>query len=121
MDALFKAHPDPTLRPRAVALISFYLLAWSPLFWNYGYGLLVPDRRSAEQTLLLSKKDVRGHGATASAAGGRGKGASGGGPRPFVQRLGRLATSPAVRQVLNPPTLGCTLGAVAGLVPPVRR
>ena len=37
VDALFKSHPDPTLRPRAVALISFYLLAWSPLFWNYGY------------------------------------------------------------------------------------
>jgi predicted permease len=120
VDALFKAHPDPTLRPRAVALISFYLLAWSPLFWNYGYSLLVPERRSAQQTLLLSKKDGGGsHGTTASAAGGRDKsGGGGGGP---MRRLRRLVSSRAIRQVLNPPTLGCTMGAIAGLVPPVRR
>lgn len=36
-------------------------------------------------------------------------------------RLRRLVASPAVKQLLNPPTLGCTLGAVVGLVPPVRR
>lgn len=36
-DAFFRTHPtDPTLYPRAVAYISFYLVAWSPLFWTFG-------------------------------------------------------------------------------------
>lgn len=119
VDTLFKTHPNPTLRPRAVALISFYLLAWSPLFWNYGYSLLVPDRRSrrAEQTLVLSKKDVQQQGASAA---GMTAAYTKNGAASWV-RLHRAMTSHAVRQLLNPPTLGCTLGAVAGLVPPVRR
>lgn len=33
VDALFRAHPDPTILPKAVAYISLYLLGWSPLFW----------------------------------------------------------------------------------------
>jgi hypothetical protein len=39
-DALFRSHPDPTVLPRAVAYISFYLLSWSPMFWIYGVSLL---------------------------------------------------------------------------------
>lgn len=54
VDALFKSHPDPTLRPRAVALISFYLLAWSPLFWNYGYR----SDPSSLSSLGLTKKGL---------------------------------------------------------------
>lgn len=41
VDALFRSHPDPSLRGRAVAYISFWLLAWSPLFWTYGYGCVL--------------------------------------------------------------------------------
>lgn len=40
VDALFRAHPDQTLLPKAVAYISLYLLGWSPLFWIVAPAIL---------------------------------------------------------------------------------
>ena len=40
VDALFRAHPDQTLLPKAVAYISLYLLGWSPLFWIFAPAIL---------------------------------------------------------------------------------
>ena len=42
-DALLRAHPDPTLAPKAVAYISLYLLGWSPLFWVVATTILSKD------------------------------------------------------------------------------
>jgi hypothetical protein len=63
VDALFRSHPDPTLRPRAVAYISFYLLAWSPLFWTYGYRYARGRCRSRvdnRETLLHREREQAG-------------------------------------------------------------
>lgn len=149
VDALFKTHPDPTLRPRAVAFISFYLLAWSPLFWNYGYGILVGEERDAAANALLLKKDDPG--AAVEAVSGSGKEEEGGMPSmhgnhtttasslllppalPMVKQFAHdpagfvmgkvqhVVASGALRKLLNPPTLGCTLGALVGIIPPFRR
>lgn len=40
VDALFRAHPDQTILPKAVAYISLYLLGWSPLFWIIAPAIL---------------------------------------------------------------------------------
>ena len=40
VDALFRAHPDQTILPKAVAYISLYLLGWSPLFWIFAPAFL---------------------------------------------------------------------------------
>ena len=45
--ALFRNYPDPTVLPRAVAYISFFLMSWSPLFWTVGYGILTGGARAA--------------------------------------------------------------------------
>jgi len=46
VDALFRTSSDPTLAPRAVAFISFYLLGWSPAFWTIGRNMLAPPTTS---------------------------------------------------------------------------
>lgn len=38
---LLRNHPDPSVLPLAISYISFYLLGWTPIFWTYGYNLLV--------------------------------------------------------------------------------
>jgi auxin efflux carrier family protein len=38
--ALFRGHPDPTVMPRAIAYVSFFLMGWSPAFWTVGYSTL---------------------------------------------------------------------------------
>ncbi len=58
-DALLKAHPDPTLAPKAVAYISLYLLGWSPLFWVIGTTILSEDKGNQslkEKMSALSKR-----------------------------------------------------------------
>ena len=168
VDALFKNHPDPTLRPRAVAFISFYLLAWSPLFWNYGYGILTGGEGGGgggregggmdvlDTQVLLHKKDLEGPGVGGGGVTGSGNGAgrmmeegsssssSSSGkennttattaypqqemqqdcardPAMFVlARVRRFAGSRAVKKLLNPPTCGCTMGALVGAIPPLR-
>lgn len=160
VDALFKNHPDPTLRPRAVAFISFYLLAWSPLFWNYGYGILIGgegvggrkggDVQRAQVT--MNKKDLgapgvigvdgltgSGNGAGRMMEEGIGSWKEGSAatlaytqlqiqekcaqdPAMFVlARMRRFWGSRAIKKLLNPPTLGCTVGALVGVIPPMRR
>jgi len=47
-DALFAGKGDPTLGPRVVALISFYLLGWSPSFWTFGRSILSSEEKVAE-------------------------------------------------------------------------
>jgi|EP00624_Nannochloropsis_granulata_P006840 predicted permease len=158
VDALFKNHPDPTLRPRAVAFISFYLLAWSPLFWNYGYGILTGREGGGRELgdvldthVTLHKKDLGGpvvSGVGGVTGSGNGAGSmveegSGSGkesstatlaypqlqiqeecardPAMFVlARMRRFLGSRAVKKLLNPPTLGCTMGALVGVIPPLR-
>jgi predicted permease len=161
VDALFKNHPDPTLCPRAVAFISFYLLAWSPLFWNYGYGILTGGEGGGGREgggvggggdvlntqVLLHKKDLEGPvvgvGVTGSGNGAGRMMEEGSGkekststtaypqqqkqeecardPGMFVlARVRRAVGSRAVKKLLNPPTLGCTMGALVGVIPPLR-
>lgn len=95
VDSLFRAHPDPTLRPRAVAYVSFYLLAWSPLFWTYGYNIVADNMSEA-----LDKREN---------AGPR--------RRPTLQEI---VASPRFKRIVNPPTLGCAFGALTGAVPFLR-
>lgn len=45
----------PALASQAVACISFYLLAWSPLFWTWGQNMLVPGDSESESGSLLSR------------------------------------------------------------------
>lgn len=158
VDALFKQHPDPTMKPRAVAFISFYLLSWSPLFWNYGYSMVIGKEKenegmpaSVEVQHLLSKKGdgpppppphplptlhgVSGSGVVMEEGGTGGTGGSVSAyPSPPISQqcardpagflLGRvkqMVTSNAVKKLINPPTLGCTVGALVGVIPPLRR
>jgi len=48
-DALFRAHPDPTLAPKAVAYISLYLLGWSPLFWVLATTILSKGAKGSRE------------------------------------------------------------------------
>lgn len=173
VDALFKNHPDPTLRTRAVAFISFYLLAWSPLFWNYGYGILVDKTEDTGgkkgQPMEYSSLGTQSVGGPrlGSGTGGAGMMVNGNGSaaamvleegvdgkethatnwtsphqqqysrqqvpcsegrsypshalvRSALEKARRVAHSRAMKKLLNPPTLGCTLGALVGVCSPLR-
>jgi len=96
-DAFFRLHPtDPTLYPRAVAYISFYLVAWSPLFWTLGSTIL---GSSTSQPAYAKSPPF---------------------PSPSPTLPSRLLHHPLLRKTLSPPTLGCLLGALVGSTPFLR-
>ena len=89
VDALFRSSVD--LQPRAIALISFYLLGCHPCFWTLGRNMLAPSPTREEGTDL-------GHSHSTGAAVKKG-----------------LVS--ATKQMLSPPIVACFLGAMVGGIP----
>lgn len=91
-DALFGK--NPVLQSQMAAGISFYLLAWSPLFWTVGKFILGTTEETTKTTDNAHNK----------------KEAS----------LWTSVVSTA-KQVLSPPVIGSLAGLAVGLIPPLRR
>ncbi len=96
VDSLFAGPGLAGVRAKAVSVISFYLLAWSPMFWVVGRSILSPSAAAAS-----------------AAAGAAGAAAERGGEG-WLARARRVASSEQTARLLPPPLLGCVLGAFAG-------
>ncbi|KAG5189998.1 auxin efflux carrier [Tribonema minus] len=113
VNALFRAHPDPTVLPRAIAYISFFLMGWSPAFWTVGYRTLTTgiEPENEEEPALAA-------GSTATAAGSQATVAAAG-----AQALSKAQTalaSPALKRILSPPIVACLVGLTVGISSPLR-
>lgn len=89
VDSLFAGSGMAGVRAKAVSVISFYLLAWSPMFWVVGRSILSPSAARVE------------------AAAARGD-------ESWLERARRVASSEQTARLFPPPLLGCVLGALAG-------
>jgi len=102
-DAFFRLHPtEPTLYPRAVAYISFYLVAWSPLFWTVGATILGAVKTQPAYSIPSSSSPPPSPPPTPSST------------------IRKVLSHPLFQKAISPPTLGCLFGAIVGGTPPLR-
>lgn len=103
-DAFLRLHPtDPTLYPRAVAYISFYLVAWSPLFWTIGATILGAVKTQPAYSSLPSSSSLPPS------------------PPPTPSStIRKVFSHPLCQKAISPPTLGCLFGAIVGVTPVLR-
>eukprot|EP00953_Heterococcus_sp_UTEX-ZZ885_P037608 19311-Heterococcus_DN1.PRE.1 len=66
--ALFRGHPDPTVMPRAIAYVSFFLMGWSPAFWTVGYSTLTSHLNKDTTTASATADATSSNNAASSAS-----------------------------------------------------
>ncbi|CAM9529384.1 unnamed protein product [Chrysoparadoxa australica] len=123
--SLFRTHPDPTVLPRAIAYISFFLMAWSPTFWTLGYGLLtrksettasLPEEKAASTDADADRVAVPSEAVRSSIETRESKETR----DTLMSHLVKCASSPAVMRVISPPVLGSISGFIIGTCRPLQ-
>lgn len=93
---LLRNHPDPSVLPLAISYISFYLLGWTPIFWTYGYSLLVPAEAPTAQSIAEKESVVT-----------------------LADRIKYFIRHPpaTIKRILSPPIVGSLGGLCVGVSP----
>lgn len=90
-DALFARTANNAIQSQVVACISFYLLAWSPLFWSFGKVIL--GTSSSEESKVIGQQN-----------------------KTLAAKL-----SQQFKLFLSPPVIGSIMGIIIGATPHLRQ
>jgi auxin efflux carrier family protein len=129
--ALFRGHPDPTVMPRAIAFVSFFLMGWSPAFWTVAYSTLTSHLNKNTTAAASSNASVASSNAAVIDALSQPPGASHtGSALAVVSKRAKLLSvlraakrklqSPTAARILSPPIIACVLGLAVGTLAPFR-
>jgi auxin efflux carrier family protein len=135
--ALFRGHPDPTVMPKAIAYVSFFLMGWSPAFWTVGYSTLTShlnkdttagsSNAASSTTAVISASSSSVYLSTLSQPPGASRSGS---ALAVVSKRAKLLSvlraakrklqSPTAARILSPPIIACVLGLAVGTLAPFR-